>query len=159
MLFLLPEKGEKGREKKQPFRRKEETARIGREKRKEGGREKMAEEKRKCRISVIVTEEEKKEIEKKAKEAGLSISSYMKACGLKKRISIVEMRSAEPVLKAAGSSIMATRKMGTMLKEFAGRAALTHDDVQEIERLSEEIREKADEVHEAVAGTVFRRTV
>ena len=83
----------------------------------------------------------------------------MKACGLRKRISIVEMGSAEPVLKAAGSSIMATRKMGAMLKEFAGRAALTHDDAQEIERLGEEIREKADEVHSAVAGAVFRRTV
>lgn len=119
----------------------------------------MTEEKRKCRISVIVTEEEKKEIEEKAKEAGLSLSSYMKACGLRKRISIVEMRSAEPVLKAAGSSIMATRKMGTMLKEFAGRASLTHEDAQEIEHLGEEIRKKADEVRSAVAGTVFRRTV
>ena len=54
---------------------------------------------------------------------------------------------------------MATRKMGAMLKEFAGRAALTHEDAQEIEHLGEEIRKKADEVRSAVAGTVFRRTV
>jgi hypothetical protein len=64
-------------------------------------------------LKVTVTPAEKLEIDAKAKEAGLSVASYLRACALGRQVhSVLDLRAVNDLVKVAGDQ----GRLGGLLK-------------------------------------------